>query len=536
MSMSRSLLVVLFGSSLIAAACGGDESASSGAGGSNEGGSNEGGSGGETTTTTSSASGGANQGGSAQGGAGGMGQGGSAQGGAGQGGSAQGGAGGMGQGGAGGMGQGGAAPSDPEVAFFGDFATNGSFELGLATYPGPTTSVVALDGLTGKADLRSIAYSPDGTKLAVAARDLMTSTMVLNVYAADGSGTATTIVTAANTTQVIDKLAWSADSALLAFLHDGDVNGSMGLYVVPGDGSTAAKRLSPSSNNANRDVTSFAWSPDVSGTARTIAFVADFATNDEFVLSAVDAAAAMPAPLELVSSATTVAGGDVQDLLAFDADGLVYFKSDWETDQLFELYRASVDGTTLEVVPGTALMNGNIPALVGSFGMSADGSTIAFTADSVTTDVYDVFVLDLATTMAMRVSDTGASVPATGFSGPNFEAALVFSPDGSTIAAVADYQLAQGELDNAYSLWVFPTTGMGGSRLVANATNAAQDARNPAFSLDSSRLFFLADYAVATDVGLYSTDDLATASQDPATLLVQSVPAGGDVVGLVVRK
>jgi Tol biopolymer transport system component len=360
--------------------------------------------------------------------------------------------------------------------------------------------------------------------------------MVINVYAADGSGAPLTLVTASATDRVIDDLQWSPDGSHIAFLYDDETAGSFGLYAVPSDGATTELLVSQQPG-ADADVTSFKWSPDTSGAERFLAYTADFTLNGEFALWSVDAAATVPTPVGLVTDADLDVDEDVQATLAFDDQDRLYFKADFEQDNLFRLYRVDIDGQNRAQVPGTNLMNtgGTVEASIGSFGISAAGDRIAFSSDSPTANLYEMYVIDVASATADKVSNVTPAAPAPGdFSGPDFGAPIWWSPDGTTIAAKADYVLLNGENDGTFSLWLFPTTGMGGTRVLGAPMSTNLHVEEAVFSADSGRIYARGDLRANGDNEIFQITDFSTSDQDPNTNLHQGVVTGGDIVGFAV--
>jgi Tol biopolymer transport system component len=528
-----SALVALTSTSLLSA-CGDDGtggsagSPSTGGGGSpSTGGS--GATGGDGGAPTGGApTGGAPTGGAPTGGAGGDG-GAPSTGGAG--GATTGGAGGAG--GDGGMGgEGGMAPQiDQSAYFYGDFATDGVHQVALTTFPGPVTNVLTLANLAAD-DISGFAISPSGAQIAVAGRDMANGTYSVILFNADGTG-GTNLVTGAASNVDFDQLQFSPDGAWLAYRSDPTANGANELWVVPTSGG-APKRVSQAmSNNAN-DVASYAFAPSALVGVH-LAYSADPTTDNAFSLYAVEITAATPTPVNVVPEVTaagmTVASGEP----VFDAMGRVYFRGDFEVDNVFRLYRANKDGSMRQAVPGTtAFTNGAGESSVGSLGMSPDGSTLVFAVDSPTQNLYQLQKLVLSGMTPMALTSFMVSSPPATATGPDFATAPAFSPDGALCAVKADWPADAA--DNDFSAWVVRLDGSAPTRLVKVPMGMNQDVETVGFSADSLRLFVRGDVLANNDNVLVSTTDLAAADQDPMALLVQNVVSGGDVNGLFVTR
>jgi hypothetical protein len=500
--------------------------------GGDTGGGGIGGTGGATGGGGTGGTGGAT-GGGGTGGTGGA-TGGGGTGGTGGGGTGGGGTGGMGGAGGGGMGGGGAPPILSEkVYFWGDVQTDAVHQAGSVEYPGPTTTLFALDALMTGNDIASVAVSPDGTQIAVAGRDMMGGTYAINLYAADGTGTAVNLVTGGGPSVDFDLLAFSPDGAWLGYRADASVNDGYELWVVPTAGGTA-KRVSQQINAAAQDVTTFAWQPDVSGNMKYIAYQGDCVTDGIFGEFTVEITANLPAPVNVTPAATNAmaVGSGVPQ---FDATGRVYFRGDLDVDNLFRIYRANIDGTMMMQVPGTALMNGSGEASVGSLGMSPSRTRLAFGCDSPTSTNYQVHVLDLATNMAVPVSNVAMAITTNSNIGPDFATPIAWSPDETRLAARADWPLNGDSNNDDWSAYVFPSSGNpGGVRLFHVPQGTNQDVETLVFTRNSARLFVRGDLVVNNDNILVSTTDFTSADQDATMVTEVDPPTGGDVNGTVV--
>lgn len=418
----------------------------------------------------------------------------------------------------------GGAGSAQTVYYFGDIKTNNTDVVATIVLPDKTKQTLSLTGFG--TTVNDIALSQNGSRLAVSGTDA-SGKPVINVYDAAGGGAATTIATGANTG--FGKLAFSPDGKLVAFIGDLNTSGSNELYVAAADGSGSPKRISPPTTASTSDLFAFAWAPD----SKHVAFTGDLVTDKVNGLWTVDATAATPAPVQIVKQSELNTNQGVDDLLAFDSQSRLYFTSDFETDNLFRLYRANLDGSGRERVPGTGLTNGSgSPASVGSFGISPDGTKLAFSEDSPTANLYQVYVLDLTKTTAKEVSNIPDAAQSTS-RGPSFFDPIVWSPDGSQLAVIADWPLSGSDPDNAFSAFIVPASGTAGETRVFHAS-AANNVQELAFTADGSFLILRGDLVTDTDNTIFATSDFTTADQDPSSLQLDSPPTSGDVFGFVV--
>ena len=431
----------------------------------------------------------------------------------------------------------GGTPTTTDYVYFrGDFATDGLENVGRMDVATMTPVSLAPSGLTDAFTIRAFAISPDGTRLAVAGTMTSGGNQVINVYAADGSGAPTTVFTAAAVDRNVVSLQFSPDSMRLAWTGAFETTGMWdsndeALYATLADGTGTPIRLSQTVSAANMIVNAFTWIDDTH-----VAFMGDTETQNIDSVWSVDATA--PATIvELVPAterATFTTGQDINgDLVAVDAMGRVYFKGDFVTNGVFRLYRNNATGTGFEQVAGTMLMRGAEEASTLTFGISADGGTLAFAANATTTNVNEIFVMALSGSTAARV-DSFTSVDGSFGQGPNDTGLLVFSPDGAHIAFVADYALATGDVNNSYSVYIVPTTGTGGLRLFGAPTDAALDAVQVGWSPDSAWLLARADFNLDGEGELFGTMNLTSADQAVSGLTLVDAPTGGDVYELEV--
>jgi len=140
--------------------------------------------------------------------------------------------------------------------------------------------------------------------------------------------------------------------------------------------------------------------------------------------------------------------------------------------------------------------------------------------------------MTLSGSTPVLVSNVAAAL-ATGATstGPSFFEPLVWSPDQSKLAVVADWPVSGAGLDDAYCLFMVPTTApAGGVRLFGSPADAARDVQGPAFSPGGTRLFFVGDLGTTdNNFELYSTADFTAPNQPAAAARLQGVPTNGDV-------
>ncbi len=421
------------------------------------------------------------------------------------------------------------------VYTFGDLDTNNAFIAKRFTYPGPTATTLPLMGLTGGNALDALAASPDQTKIAVAGRNTNIDSRLLYIYAADGSGSPTLIADGAlamNTQVTYDDLAFSPDGTMLAYTANSDTGSGRQVYVVAVTGGTP--KLVSQSFGTMQSAFHLVWAPD----SQHLAYIADASADAVNGAYIVDVTAATPTPIALVPENMLTATQNVSGAglgVAFDSMCRVYFKSDYQVDNTFRLYRTALDGTGLEQVPGSGLMNNNnVEVAVGAWGISHDGTKVAFGAATFangTGNLEQVYVLPLAGGTAVAVSNVLAA-PLGANSATVVSIPIAWSPDGTKLAVAADWTV-----DDDRDIYVLPTGNTPGGVRVFGTSVANGDAVAVGFGNDGMHLYAVADYILNNETELFATADFTTANQTLATILLEDAISMGDVVdtGLVLQ-
>jgi dipeptidyl aminopeptidase/acylaminoacyl peptidase len=437
--------------------------------------------------------------------------------------------------GGGGDGDGGSDPDggvdgEPLIWLHGDFATNNLVKLA-AIEPGgdlPATPLTTIPGGesaqlwgTGNGD-----YGPfdvHGGRVAYSADAEVTGRSDLYVANLDGSDPVQ--VVAMTEMADVTRVRFSPDGSRIAFTANLDDPGQLDAYVVDaGAAGATPTRVSPAhaSDDPDLDADFLVWSRD----SQALVVTGDFTENGFNEMWIADVTVADPQPVALVDRERIASdgiglNGAVVPLLI---DGnRVLFKGRLDADNRYKLWLIDQDGQNEEILPNSEIARvDDSLADVGAVGLSPDRLRIAFTADQVET-IYDVWVMPVDGSMAPSQLTADLVIDDTS---PNHTPPLKWSPDGQSLAFIADYA-SDGKIEP----YVVPVAGGGQTRLaiIGASPDDGTDAISVAWSPAGDALYLVADHRVDNDTELFVLDP-TQADQEP--VLVIGVPESGDVNGV----
>jgi hypothetical protein len=415
------------------------------------------------------------------------------------------------------------------TCYYGDFDTDGVHSVACVASPSLVRWGISRPELSGSA-VGPVAVMRDGTRIAVAIRSAAGAPVRVLLAAVDDSEAPRLLMVAPEASRSVSKMAFSVDGKWLGVMADFDLQGASSLYVAP-IASGKPRRVSPAPQSG-REVTGFAWCPgNTPGTSR-LAYVGDLTTTDVHELWTVNIGSTAPA-IRVVSAALLGTSAGVRSDLAWDHQGWVLFRSNHEADGTWGLYRAAHDGSLTERVPGTSLQNQQGQATIGSFGVSPDGTSVAFSANSPDPSVFDVYVASLeATPTTHRVSQLPLVKNPGAISGPAFNDPIEWNNDATRLAVVADWPRTSADPDDRFAAFVLPAFGSpGGTRVVNGTGTLDQNVRDVRFTSDGS-LVVRGDLIADGVFELFVLADPSVADQDPEDVRFEEVPPSGDVLGL----
>ncbi|PZR08003.1 MAG: hypothetical protein DI536_25545 [Archangium gephyra] len=333
-------------------------------------------------------------------------------------------------------------------------------------------------------DIRSFHVNPAGRMVAVSADVVMPGRFDLVTVNHDGTNVRTLYQSPAGSN--VSYVRFAPNGQRISFeVRDASNNAQM--FVVPVTGGSHINVTPPmgSPRDPSRNIINSSWSRD----SRYLAIVAE-ATYDRLnELFLVDMNASTPTAVPLLTASTLGTPGTgtsfwgvtspVQWPSASRAELL--FKYRTTADTAFRLMRISTSGAGLAPVPGTpdgVTMTG----WAGSFGIGNDGTTLVFSADTVTPQAYDVYQTTLGASSSTAVA-TGAAA----MTRPDFNREMESNSTTTHFAFSANW--ASG--GTIFEPWVL--SGAGPTRLAA-FPNAGSYVDDFTWSPDGSQLAMVTDF------------------------------------------
>jgi Tol biopolymer transport system component len=392
---------------------------------------------------------------------------------------------------------------------------------------GPSVNV-SMNPLSG-GDATDFRFTPDGTTIVFRAD--MDTNDVFELYAApaDGSGVPVKLHQAlSGSDDVTSQFEITPDGSRVVFISDSFVfalDDVFNLYSAPlnGDGAT---RLDGISGSSTRDVLDFTISPDGS----TVVYRSDEDTDDVYEIYAVPTdGSAIPTKVHANLSGTDDVTGDYE--ITSDGSRVVFISDSFvfSADNVFSLYSAPLNGageTNLDGISGSSLRD------VLDFTISPDGSTVVYRSDEDTDDVYELYAVptDGSAIPTKLHVDLSGTDDVTG----DYE----ITSDGSRVVFVSDSFVFAA--DDVFNLYSAPLNGAGATRLDGISGSSTRDVLDFTISPDGSTVVYRSDedtddifelYAVPVD-GSLSPIKLHPDHQgdDDVTQLYLIAPDGSRVV------
>jgi Tol biopolymer transport system component len=193
------------------------------------------------------------------------------------------------------------------------------------------------------------------------------------------------------------------------------------------------------------------------------------------------------------------------------------YLADETTDNVVELFVVDLSAPGVSTTLNGPLVNGG--DVTSGLVLSPDGSMIAYRADQLLNDVFELFVVDLANPgVTTRINRNPAS------GGDVLSDAFLFSPASDAVAYVADE-----DTNNINELYLVELASPAVSiKLNAPLLAAGSLTGAIAFSPDGARLVYTADQDTAAVIELYQVDRSAPGD---TVKLNSALTAGGNLSG-----
>jgi Tol biopolymer transport system component len=454
-------------------------------------------------------------------------------------------------------------PNYRPVVYIADADTDGINELYLADAATPGAAVKLNAALVAGGNVTDYLVNPEGTR--VLYRADQDTDDVFELYLVDLAvpGVATKINgLLVGGGDVTNEFLFSPDGTQVVYRADEHVNELFELFVVnlaaPGFVANLSGPLA-----GGRDVLpGFAFTPD--GTR--VIYYADELTDNVNELFMVDIT--LPG-VSTVLSAPLVGGGDVNQGFIVTPDSTqVIYRADQTVDNLVELYLVDLATPGVSMTLSSPLVAGGDVST--GFIISPDGSLVAYLADQDSNDVFELYVVDIATpgisTRINRNPTSGGDVLQSGFrfspdsralayvadedtnnlvefflvelaspavsiklnsplvAGGDITPDFAFTPEGTALIYVADQ-----DTDEVFELYRVERATPGTTVKLNAPLVAGGNVQSPGFeqSDDGMNLFYIADQAVDEDFELFVVD---LATPGAATEVGFPPIAGGDVL------
>lgn len=236
------------------------------------------------------------------------------------------------------------APNGARLAFLAESDTVGVFEL-LSVRPDGSGRVKLNGALVLGQNVTNMYWSPDSTRVAYVANQVDPAALELYVAPADGSAAAVRVsgptVAGGNIAFQPGSVAWAPNGARIAYRADQDTNDLFELYVAQADGSGNFEV----SGLVSQSIPRFAWSPN--GARLAYLGVQDDPTKQELY-------SVLPTGLGNVRvSDDLVTGGNVEVFEWSPDSTRLAYRADQELDTQQSLYVAPAAGGTVVELSGT---------------------------------------------------------------------------------------------------------------------------------------------------------------------------------------
>ena len=375
------------------------------------------------------------------------------------------------------------SPDGGSVAYVADQEIDEVFELFVVSVDkAADENAVKISGspMAGNG-VKEFSWAPDNSRVAYIA-DQNTAD-VFELYTSLPNGNSNLKISQpAEPDEDVDEFSWAPDSQRIAFLANFNLSDAVDLFTALPNISSSDQQIS-SGVGSGQKVTSFKWSPD----SALIAFISDkggLGFTDIFRLFTTSP----------VNSNNILVSGNLastSDVKAFKwmPNGVRIAYVVKVSDRVFELY------TTLRDIEASSLISDDLEDDEDDkFAWAPDSSRLAYIADQVKADVFELFTA----TPAGVTNDIVSALPGAPISNRrvvDFE----WQPGGDRIAYLADQ-----DVDEKFELYVSPKDTNVGNVKVSGTPMTGDVADFFLWSPDGERIAFLANFNLSDAVDLFT--------------------------------
>lgn len=427
------------------------------------------------------------------------------------------------------------SPDSTRIAYQADQDTDGVSELFVVDVsgpvPGPSVKVSGPMVPGGFVQSQDFSWSPDGSRIAYQADELVDND--LEIFVVDVGGAVPGPSQRVNGplpagADTDDRWVWTPSGTHIIYQADQDVLDVQEVYMVDVSGptpGTPVKLNGPMISGG--DVGTSDWDIAVSPDGLWMSYVADQDTDGTEELYVVDISGPTPgAPVKVSGPAQSFT--DNINVAWSPAGSKLAYVADESASSVYEVYYVNLTGGSPE--PAVRIHPpipsfGRVAAGAAALAWSSDGARIAYRADTVVDNAFQVEVVDItgstpsAPMVVVPPRSTGKTIDA-----------FAFSPDGTRVAARGE-NVVEGDDELFVTDLVGPNAGVVVSVTGPPLTGGA--VRDMLWVGDSRHIVVEADLLVANDIEAYLID--VTNPVIPPVPANDPLPSGGDVSTLFVR-
>jgi Tol biopolymer transport system component len=388
------------------------------------------------------------------------------------------------------------SPDRKWIAYVADQDTDEVFELYVAPADGTSSAIKVSGTLIAGGDVSDdVVWAPNSSRIAY--RNNGSTAAQFDLTTVTPLGTDRVNVTAAGAglgNVISNSYTWSPDSLTVGYMSD---QASAAIELWTNSGSTQTNNTQVNGNIVlNGDVTEYAWAPDGS----KIVYRADQVVNGTFELYTSMPNGTVNTPVGGVTGTGIASNVEVGSIVWAPNSSRIAYRADLVTDELFNLHTVLPDGT------GRVKVNLNLTGnkdVVGTPSWSPDSSRLAYLSDSNIDEVFELLASQpTVANTSIQINSTllGGSVS----TGPTQDTPPAWSPNSSFVAYIAEQDSA-----GVAEVYAGQPNGMGNIKFsgsMASGGNASLGVAGEVWAPTLSIVQYRADQLLAGTDELWTSD------------------------------